>query len=279
MAGGPLGERQCFLFGVNSDGFREILGVCEGAKEDKASWLSFLRHLKKRGLNGTKLFVENAQTADYLICAVRSKGDGKPEKSLTLIMVDSKTPGIRVSILPTMGLNKNFEVHFEEVRVPATNILGSLHEGWAIIRKTLQRAQAGKCAEMLGGMRAALDMTNAHVKKRMTYGKAVASYQVVQHYLSNIWIDMELSNNLTYMAAWKISEGLPCAKEVSAAKAWVGKAFTRVTERCVQMHGAIGLTREHDIGLYYRNARACDLAFGDGHYHREEIARKMGFDT
>ena len=118
-------------------------------------------------------------------------------------------------------------------------------------------------------------MTNTYVKKRMTYGKSVASYQVVQHYLADVWIDMETSKNLVYLAAWKICEGLPCGKEVSAAKAWVGKAFTRVTERCVQMHGAIGLTREHDIGLYYRNAKACDLAFGDSQYQREVIAGEM----
>ncbi|MFH1490980.1 MAG: acyl-CoA dehydrogenase family protein [Pseudomonadota bacterium] len=230
-------------------------------------------------INGTKLFVENAHTADYLVCAVRTKRNDRPAKGLTLFIVDSRIPGIRVSVVPTMGLEKQCEVNFEDVRIPGKNILGALNNGWEILRDTLQRAQACKCAEMLGGMRAALEMTNAYVKKRMTYGKPVASYQVVQHYLANVWIDVELSDNLTYLAAWKISEGLPCAKEVSAAKAWVGKAFTRVTERCVQMHGALGLTREHDIGLYYRNARACDLAFGDGHYQRKEIAREMNFDT
>ena len=230
-------------------------------------------------INGTKLFVENAHTADYLVCAVRTERKDRPEKGLTLFIVDSRTPGIRVSVVPTMGLEKQCEVNFEDVRIPGTNILGALNNGWEILSDTLQRAQVGKCAEMLGGMRAALDMTNAYVKKRMTYGKLVASYQVVQHYLANVWIDAELSKNLTYLAAWKISKGLPCGKEVSAAKAWVGKAFTRVTERCVQMHGAIGLTREHDIGLYYRNARACDLAFGDGRYQREVIAGEMHFDT
>jgi alkylation response protein AidB-like acyl-CoA dehydrogenase len=230
-------------------------------------------------LNGTKLFVENAHTADYLVCAVRTKQNDRSEEDLTLLVVDSRTPGIRVSVLPTIGLEKHCEVNFEDVKIPGINILGTLNNGWEILSDTLRRAQICKCAEMLGGMRAALDMTNAYVKKRETYGKPVASYQVVQHYLANVWIDVQLSNNLIYLAAWKISEGLPCVKEVSAAKAWVGKAFTRVTERCVQMHGAIGLTREHDIGLYYRNARACDLAFGDGHYQRRVIAKEMNFDT
>jgi len=230
-------------------------------------------------INGTKLFVEDAHIADHLICAVRTKRDRRPENGLTLFVVDSGAPGVRVGVVPTTGLEKLCEVNFENVKIPKANIIGALHKGWEILSDTLQRAQAGRCAEMVGGMRAALDMTNAYVKKRMTYGKPVAAYQVVQHYLANAWIDVELSRNLTYLVAWKVSEGLPCTKEVSAAKAWVGKSFTRVTERCVQMHGAIGLTREHDIGLYYRNAKAYDLAYGDSRYQREVIAREMNFDT
>ena len=230
-------------------------------------------------INGTKLFVEDAHIADHLICAVRTKRDRRPENGLTLFVVDSGAPGVRVGVVPTTGLEKLCEVNFENVKIPKADIIGALHKGWEILSDTLQRAQAGRCAEMVGGMRAALDMTNAYVKKRMTYGKPVAAYQVVQHYLANAWIDVELSRNLTYLVAWKVSEGLPCTKEVSAAKAWVGKSFTRVTERCVQMHGAIGLTREHDIGLYYRNAKAYDLAYGDSRYQREVIAREMNFDT
>lgn len=226
-------------------------------------------------INGTKLFVENAHIADYLICVVRTRQEQRPEEGLTLFINDSKTPGIRSSVVPTIGLDKQCEVSFSNVKSPRMNILGALDEGWAILEKTLQRAQVGKCAEMLGGMRAALDMTTAHVKKRMTYGHTVASYQVIQHYLADIWIDVETSKNIVYLAAWKINGGLSCAVEVGAAKAWVGEAFTRITERCVQMHGASGLTKEYDIGLYYRNAKAWDLAFGDANYQRGEVIRRL----
>ncbi|MFC1821742.1 acyl-CoA dehydrogenase family protein [Thermodesulfobacteriota bacterium] len=228
-------------------------------------------------LNGTKLFVENGHLADYLICAVRTKEGGAEEEGISLLLVDAKSPGIDADVIPSMGIDKQCELTFKDVRVPKGNLLGEQDQGWALLERTLEKAQVGKCAEMLGGMRAAMDMTNAYVKKRETYGRTVSSYQVIQHYLANIWVNVETSKNITYLAAWKIREGLPSGKEVSAAKSWVGQCYTHGTERCVQMHGALGLTREHDIGLYYRYAKACDLAYGDGDYQKEVIAKVMNF--
>ena len=226
-------------------------------------------------VNGEKLFVDNAHVADYLVCAVRTSHEGEPGNGISLFIISTQAPGITIRVVPGIGLDKQCEVSFKDVKFPRENMLGDLNGGWEILKRALKKAQIGKCAEMLGGMRASLDMSNAYVKKRMTYGRPIGSYQVVQHYLSNIWIDIETSRNITYLAGWKINEGLPCGKEVSAAKAWVGKAFARVTERCVQIHGAIGLTREHDIGLYYRSAKAWDLAFGDGRYQKSVMEKEM----
>ena len=226
-------------------------------------------------IEGTKLFVESGHLADYLLCAVRTSRDERPEAGLTLFVIDSKTPGIQFSVIPTIGLEKQCEVTFANAEVPKINMVGGLNEGWTILEKTLQKAQVGKCAEMLGGMMASLDMTNTYVKKRKTYGTSVASYQVIQHYLADIWIDLETSRSITYLAASKIDRGHECGMEVHAAKAWVGEAFSRLTERCVQMHGAIGLTKECDIGLYYRNAMASDLSFGDAGYQRGELIKRL----
>ncbi len=228
-------------------------------------------------INGTKLFVENAHISDYMLCPVRTGGDEDPAKVITLFMVDSKSTGIEMIHVPAMGLDKQFEVNFSNVKVPAANIIGELNNGWEVLKSTYAKAQVGKCAEMLGGMKASMEMTNDYVKKRVTYGHPIGSYQVIQHYLANVWLNVETSENITYLAAWKLQEQLPCSKEVSAAKAYVGKAFTTNTERCVQMHGSIGLTREHDLGLYYRHAKICDQAFGDGDFQKEVMAEAMNF--
>jgi len=226
-------------------------------------------------INGTKLFIENAHISDYLIVVARTKEASNPEEGITLFIVDAKSPGIKTSVIPTIALDKQCEVIFENVRVPKKNILGTLDKGWEIVNKVIEKAMVIKCAEMVGGLQAALEITNAYVKERIQYQKPIGANQVIQHYLANIWVYVETSKNITYEAAWMINEGLPCTQKVSAAKAWLGDAFKWSTERCVQIHGGIGMTREHDIGLYYRRAKAWDLAFGDSDYQREVIANVL----
>jgi alkylation response protein AidB-like acyl-CoA dehydrogenase len=124
-------------------------------------------------------------------------------------------------------------------------------------------------------MEAILDMTTSFSKERVQYGKTIASFQVIQHYLANMSARTLTAKAVTYRAACMVQEGLPCTLQVSAAKAWVNEAYKFVTERAVQIHGAIGLTRDHDVGLYYRRAKAADVVFGDSDYHYERIARQL----
>lgn len=224
-------------------------------------------------INGTKLFVENAHTANYLICVARTGKGEEPRNGITLFIVDAKTPGVNCSVIPTIAHDKQCEVAFKDVRASRGIVLGDPGGGWDIVEKILARAAVIKCAEMVGGMQACLEMTNAYVKERIAYGKQIASFQVIQHNLANVWLNVETARNITCKAAWMIGENLPAAGlEASIAKAWVGEAFISVAERCLHMHGAIGTTEEHDMGLYYRRAKAYDLAYGNGDHHRDLIA-------
>ena len=176
-----------------------------------------------------------------------------------------------------MGLEKQCEINFKDVTFPSENILGEQDKGWDILSRTLEMAMVGKCAQMLGGMKACTELTNRHVKQRRAYGRTIADFQVIQHYLADMWLKVETSGNITYEAAWHIARGLPATIKASVAKAWVGQAFAFVTERAVQMHGAIGMTREHDVGLYYRQARPWDLSFGDAYFQKEILGKELGF--
>jgi alkylation response protein AidB-like acyl-CoA dehydrogenase len=227
-------------------------------------------------INGTKLFVENAHISDYIVCVARTRESSKPEEGITLFLVDARCEGIKIEVMPTIGADKLCEVVLSNVSVPKSNVLGDVDRGWPLVLKILEHAAVAKCAEMVGGAEASLDMTLAYVKEREQYGKPIGSFQVIQHYCANMWARVDTSRNILYFAAWKLSEGLPATAEVSAAKGWINEAYKFVTERAVQCHGAIGTTRDHDIGLYYRRSKSTELAFGDTDFHKEIVAQQLG---
>ena len=228
-------------------------------------------------ISGTKLFVDNAHIADYMVCVTRTKdGAGKAEEGITLFLVDAKSPGIATTLLKTIAGDKQCEVTFDNVRVPQKNMLGERDKGWPVVAKILEKAAVAKCAEMVGGAQAALDMSVAYAKERIQFGRPIGSFQAIQHHCANMVTDVDGSRFITYQAAWKVSEGLPAAMEVSMAKAWVNEAYRRVTQLGHQIHGGIGFCMDHDMPLYFKRAKAAEPTFGDADWHREIVARELG---
>jgi alkylation response protein AidB-like acyl-CoA dehydrogenase len=226
-------------------------------------------------INGTKLFVHDASVADYLTVVTRTAEKADPEAGITLFIVDAKQSGVKIEVMPTIALDKQCEVTFDSVTVSPKDLLGEKGDGWKIVDSILEQATVLKCAESVGAMEAVVDMTLDYAKERVQYGKPIASFQVIQHYLANMSSRTLTAKSMTYRAAWMVKEGLPCTVEVSAAKAWTNEAYKFVTERAVQIHGAIGMTRDHDVGLYYRRAKAADAIFGDADFHYERVATKL----
>ena len=116
---------------------------------------------------------------------------------------------------------------------------------------------------MVGGAQRILEMTLNYVKERSQFGQPIGSFQAIQHHCTNIAVDVETSRLNTYYAAWLLSEGLPSSKHVAVAKAWVSEAYRRITSLSHQTHGAIGFTKELDLELFVRRAKAGEVAFGD----------------
>lgn len=227
-------------------------------------------------INGTKLFVEMAHVADYLICVTRTKDAASLEDGITLFIVDAKAAGIHFEVIPTMAMDKLCEVRFENVAVPKKNMLGELDKGWSIVEQVIEKGGVAKAAECIGGMQASLDMTVAYAKERVQYDRPIGAFQALQHIMADMWITTQTSKYLVYMVAWMESEGIPCTKEAAMAKAYVNEAYKWLSDRAVQLHGGIGTSRDHDIGLYFRRTKAADTAFGGTDFHRELVADRMG---
>ena len=223
-------------------------------------------------INGTKLFVPDAHIADYLLCVARTK----PKDGITIFLVDAKNPRINYTVLKTIAGDKLCEVVFDQMPVPKANILGRLNQGWSAVQKIIQRAAVGKCCEMVGNIQRVLEMTVDYAKERKQFDRSIGSFQAIQHYCADMATDVDSARFSTYQAAWMLSEGLPCTKEVAIAKAWIGEASQRVFALAHQIHGAIGATIEHDLHYYTRRAKAAELTFGDTNFYREIVAREMG---
>lgn len=227
-------------------------------------------------LNGTKLFVPDAQAADLILVAARTSSATDPAQGITLFMVPVGSQGLSISPLNTISSDRQYELTFAGVTVPADSTLGPVDEGWPVVHRALQRAIAGKCAEMLGGADAVLEMTVEYVKQRTQFGRPIGSFQAVQHHCANMATDVEGSRNIAYQAAWRVAEGGPAEREVSMAKAWISAAYERVCATAHQCHGAIGFTKEHDLQLYTRRAKVQELTYGDINFHKELVLNNLG---
>lgn len=227
-------------------------------------------------IDGTKLFVPDAHIADYLLCIARTSQQAKAENGITIFIVDAKSPGISHTVLKAIANDNLCEVVFDRVRVPKENILGQLDRGWGVVQKVIERAAVAKCCELVGNIQQVLEMTVNYAKERRQFDRPIGSFQAIQHYCSNMATDVDGSRVCTYQAAWMLSQGLPCTREVAIAKAWTGEASERVIALAHQIHGAIGVTIDHDLQFYTRRAKAAAVTFGDADFYREILAQEMG---
>jgi len=227
-------------------------------------------------INGTKMFVEYATAANYLVVVARTKSGGKPEDGITLFLIDTKSKGVTITPFDTTGADKQCEVVFKDASVAKNRVIGEVNKGWPVVQSALRQATIAKCAEMVGGMAAMQEMATAYAKERVQYGKVIGSYQAIQHKLAELYLRSSMSKNILYEAAWMAQEKMDCDWKVSTCKAWCNEAYKLVTEDGVHVHGAIGTTRDHDASLYYRRARAAFSIFGDTEDHREVVAKSMG---
>jgi alkylation response protein AidB-like acyl-CoA dehydrogenase len=224
-------------------------------------------------IEGTKLFVPDAHIADYLLCVTRTNDSINGEEGITLFLVATTTAGIHTEVLKTMTGEKLCAVVFRNVTVPKENMLGEMHQGWPAMQKLLAQATVAECARMIGGAQWVLETAVDYAKDRIAFDRPIGSFQAIAHKCANMAIEVEGAVSITYYAAWAVSENDPeLILAASLAKAWCSDIYKHVAGEGIQIHGAIGFTWDHDMHLYFKQAKASELAFGDGDYHREKVA-------
>jgi alkylation response protein AidB-like acyl-CoA dehydrogenase len=223
-------------------------------------------------LNGTKLFIRDANVADYMTVVGRRPGT-KGEDGVELVIVDAKASGISTTLLKTIAADKQCEVKFENVRVPKENIIPG---GWATLRKVQRKATIIECAFLVGLAQMDFEISVQYAKDRIQFGRPIGSFQAIQHKAADMVTDVDGSRFIMYRAAWSVDQDEADADQyVHMAKAWVSEATRRVVAHGQQIHGGIGFTKDYKVQLYFRRQKAAELAWGDGDYHRELVAESL----
>lgn len=227
-------------------------------------------------IDGTKLFVPDAQVADYTLCVARTRNSGDPSDGITLFLIDANSSGITRNILVTTGGDKQCEVIFDKVRVPRNNILGEIHKGWAPLQVVLRQGAVLLCAQMVGASQKLLELAVDYAKDRVQFEQPIGINQYVQEYCVKLLCEVDSSWWLTYDAAWKLSQGLPADIDIAMAKAWVSDAHERACWYAHQVYGGVGYT-VHDglLPLYSRRGKFLQLYLGDSRYHLRKVAHEL----
>ena len=226
-------------------------------------------------LSGTKLFVPDAHSADYIVVAARTRGEG--EEGITLFLVKGRPQGMTVKPLDTLDLTRRWdEVHFENVQLGPDAVMGAPDKAWPHLKRALDWATAALCAEMVGGVQKVLEDSTEYAKTRQQFGKPIGIYQAVSHKVADMLVLSESSRSATYYAAWAVDADAPDRSlAASMAKAYVSDAYRKVAGDGIQVHGGIGFTWEHDMHLYFKRAKSSEVTLGDATYHRELVAQAL----
>jgi alkylation response protein AidB-like acyl-CoA dehydrogenase len=226
-------------------------------------------------LDGVKLFVPDAEGAEYIVVAARTRGEG--EEGISLFLVKGRPKGMSVTQMQTLDMTRRWsEVRFDGVELGGDALMGPPDKAWPALKRTLEWATAALCAEMVGGAQKVLESSTEYAKTRHQFGKPIGIYQAVSHKLADMLVLSESGRSATYYAAWAVEADAPDrALASSMAKAYVSDAYRKVAGDGIQVHGGIGFTWEHDMHLYFKRAKASEVTLGDATYHRELVAQSL----
>ncbi len=222
-------------------------------------------------LCGIKSPIQDAQVAHhFLVSAVAPEG-------LTQFLVPADSRGVTVRPMESMDLARRYgSVEFDAVEVPASAVVGSAGKAEEAVERQLALALALQCAETVGATKFAFDMTLTYVKDRKTFGRPIGSYQALKHRFADMFLWLEGAKAVTAAAVTAVQQGERESATASLAKAYVAAKCPLIVRDCLQMHGGIGFTWDHDIHLFLRRVESNALTYGWRDYHLDRLAPFIG---
>jgi alkylation response protein AidB-like acyl-CoA dehydrogenase len=219
-------------------------------------------------LSGHKAVVTGAPWATHLIITARTSCSHKDRDGISLFLIDKNTSGLVCRDYPTVDGGRASEVFFENVVVPASTLIGEEGKALPLVELVADEAAAALCSEAVGVLKQLHAQTLDYAKQRKQFGRAIADFQVLQHRMVDMFMEVEQAASICLMATLKLNApAAERARAVSAAKVKIGKALRFVGQSAIQIHGGMGMTDELAVGHYFKRATVLESQFGSVDHH------------
>ncbi|MGE2834901.1 acyl-CoA dehydrogenase family protein [Mycobacterium sp. SMC-4] len=263
IAGGSAIVTLAATEATSGDNWRDVRTVAE---RDGDEWV----------LTGSKIVSTATPLASHVLVTARTAGDHTDSSGITLFLLDlsSDTTGLTRHDYRTIDDRRASDLEFDHVRVPGSALLGEEGAAWPSLAQARDEGAAAVCAEAVGAMRKVLADTVDYCKQRQQFGQPIGSFQVLQHRMVDMYMEVEQAAAAALLAVLKLDSDTDTrARAVSAAKATIGRAARFVGQQAVQLHGGMGMTEELAIGHYFKRLTALQLEFGSTDHHITRYAR------
>ena len=265
------GERMDALAMTEPDAGSDVRGMKCTARLVGGDWV----------VNGTKHFISHANVADFVIVFIATGEEETPrglKKKITCFLVDRGTPGFEIrdgyDSVSHRGY-KNCILQFDDCRLPASQILGELHGGFAIMNEWLYATRITVAAMCVGRARRVFDLALQQSADRKQFGQAIGKFQGVSFKLADMVTEIDAADWLTLSGAWRLDQGLPANREIASAKLYASEMLARVTDEAIQIFGGMGLMSDLPIARFWRDARVERIWDGTSEIQRHIICRDL----
>ena len=244
----------------------DLFDVATSARRDGASFV----------LNGEKGLVLHGDSAQKLIVLARTAGGRRERSGLGLFLVDPASKGVARRGYPTQDGMRAAEVTLADVRVALEDVIGDPEGGADVVERAVEDAIAALCAEAIGAMSEALEITTEYLKTRKQFGVAIGSFQALQHRASDMVVALEQARSMAMFATMSTGEANAGerAKAMSAAKAQIGRSAKFIGQQATQLHGGIAMTYEYKLGHLFKRLTMIDMSYGDADFHLKRLGER-----
>lgn len=268
----PLADgdvRSCFAMTEPEVAGSDPTGLRTTAVRDGDDWV----------INGHKWFTSGAIGSAFAIAMAVTEPEAEPHKRASMILVPTDTPGFNiVRAVPVMGsggVGGHCEVRFEDCRVPIGNLLGAQGQGFKLAQARLGPGRIQHCMRWIGAAQRSLEMMCAYALKRQSFGEPLAKKQTVQNWIADSAAEINAARLMTLHAAWKLDRKDDARVEISLIKFYGAKVLHDVIDRAIQVHGALGYSKDTPLEMFYRDARAARIYDGPDEVHRQVVAQRI----